>query len=139
MAVLSDGSTRPLTMEEMAEIAYNEEFERSAAEMESRADEQRWLEYRARCLQDEEDAAMQEALDADSDPAASTHKKARVMVQVEGEGGRIVRSEAFNLVVKNGEALTYKIMVLPRDDPEVQQLRRQQAAREGTPGIRDRE
>ena len=53
MAILSDGSTRPLTVEEMAEIAYNEELERSAAEMESRADEQRWLEYRARCLQDE--------------------------------------------------------------------------------------
>ena len=43
----------------------------------------------------------------------------------------MVRSEVFNLIVKEGEALTYKIMVLPRDDPEVRHLRHQQATREG--------
>ena len=131
MAVLADSSTRPLTQEELEEVAYNEELERSAAEMESKADEQRWLEFRAQGLREEEDATMQEALEADNDPEGSAQKKVRVMVQVEGEGGRIVRSEIFNLVVKDGEALTYKIMVLPRNDPEVRRLRRQQAAREG--------
>ena len=128
MAILADGSTRPLTQDELEEVAYNEELERSAAEMESKADEQRWLEFRAH---EEEDATMQEALQADHDVEGHTHKKARVMVQVEGEGGRLVRSEVFNLVVKDGEALTYKIMVLPSSDPEVRRLRRQQAAREG--------
>ena len=131
VAVFSDGSTRPLTKEEIEEVAYNEELERSAAKMEFKADEQRWLEYKAQCLREEENATMQEALDANEDPESHTHKKAKVMVQVEGEGGRLVRSEVFNLVVKDGEALTYKIMVQPRDDPEVRRLRRQQAAREG--------
>ena len=74
---------------------------------------------------------MKEALAESEGCNNATHKKARVMVQVEGEGGRLVRSEIFNMVVKDGEALTYKIMVLPRDDPEVRRLRRQQAAREG--------
>ena len=129
VAVLSDGSTRPLTTEEQEETAYHEQLEQLAAEQEVKADELRWLEYKAHCLRDEEDAVMRDALDQGEE--ASSSKRARVMIQVEGEGGRVVRSEVFNLVVREGEALTYKIMVLPRDDPEVQQLRRQQAAREG--------
>ena len=101
------------------------------ADRERKADEQRWLEYRAHCLQEEEDEVMREALDESGPSDGNAHKRARVMVQVEGEGGRIVRSEIFNMVIKDGEALTYKIMVLPRDDPEVRRLRRQQAARMG--------
>ena len=131
VAVLSNGTTRPLTQEEVEEIAFHEQLEQAAAEQEAKADEQRWLEYWAQCLQEEEDQVMQEALAENEGPADNTQKKARVMVQVEGEGGRIVRSEIFNMVVKDGEALTYKIMVLPRDDPEVRRLRRQQAVREG--------
>ena len=128
VAVLPDGSRRPLTKEEMEEIAYHEELEASAAEREARADEQRWLEFRAQCLREQEEQDMREALEESVTEHAD--KRARVMVQVEGEGGRVVRSEVFNMVVKDGEALTYKIMVLPRNDPEVRALRRQQASRE---------
>ena len=131
VAVLSNGTTRPLTPEEVAEIAYHEEMEQAAADQEAKADEQRWLEFRAHCLQEEEDEVMKEALAESEHSAGSAQKSARVMVQVEGEGGRIVRSEIFNMVVKDGESLTYKIMVLPRNDPEVRRLRRQQAARDG--------
>ena len=129
MAVLPDGSTRPLTQEEMEEIAFHEEMEVEAAARETQADEQRWLEYRAQCLREAEEKEMQEAMN--NSGAEPSSKKARVMVQVEGEGGRVVRSEVFNLVVNEGEALTYKIMVLPRDDPETRALRRRQAVREG--------
>ena len=128
VAVLPDGSRRSLTKEEMEEIAYHEELEASAAEREARADEQRWLEFRAQCLREQEEQDMREALE--ESVTEHTDKKARVMIQVEGEGGRVVRSEVFNMVVKDGEALTYKIMVLPRDDPEVRALRRQQEGRE---------
>ena len=131
VAILSNGTTRPLTREEMEEIAFHEQLEQDAAEQEKKADEQRWLEYRAQCLQDEEDQMMQEALAENAAPPNDTQKKARVLVQVEGEGGRVVRSEIFNMVVKDGETLTYKIMVLPKNDPEVRRLRRQQAVREG--------
>ena len=128
VVVLPDGAKRPLTQKEVEEVAYHEELEASAADREARADEHRWLEYRAQCLREEEEADMREALEE----SATEHvdKKARVLVQVEGEGGRVVRSEVFNMVVKEGEVLTYKIMVLPRDDPEVRALRRQQASRD---------
>ena len=128
VAVLSDGSTRPLTREEVEEIAFHEELEAEAAAREAQADEHRWLEFKAQCLREEEDRDMKEAMEASV--AEHSHKKARVMLQVEGEGGRVVRSEVFSLVVKEGEALTYKIMVLPKNDPEVRALRRRQAARE---------
>ena len=131
VAVLPDGSTRPLTKEEVEEIAFHEQLEAEAAERESQADHHRWLEYKAHCLREEEERDMQAALNASEVEPSS--KRARVMVQVEGEGGRVVRSEIFNLVVKEGEALTYKIMVLPRDDPEVRALRRRQQRREGQP------
>ena len=133
VAVMADGSTRPLTEAEMEEIAFHEEMEAEAAARETQADEQRWLEYRAQCLREEENRDMREAMDEAED--THSRKKARVMVQVEGEGGRIVRSEVFNLVVNEGEALTYKIMVLPRNDPEVRALRRRQAVREGEAGM----
>ena len=130
VAVLPNGTKRPMTEEEAAEVAYHEELEASAADREARADEQRWLEYRAQVLREQEEKDMQEALEE----SATDHvnKKARVLVQVEGEGGRVVRSEVFNMVVEEGEVLTYKIMVLPRDDPEVRVLRRQQQRRDAT-------
>ena len=128
VAILQDGSTRPLTPEEIAEIAYHEEVETQAAECEAKADEHRWELFRAQCLQDEEDAAMQEAMEESM--GHPPHKKARVRVIVEGTGGRIVRSEVFNMAVHEGEALTYKIMVLPKNDPEVQAMRELQEGRE---------
>ena len=128
MAVLQDGSSRPLTEEEAAEFAYHESLEQRAAENESKLDEQRWALFRAQCLQDEEDDVMREAMTEDGD--VPSRKRAKVRVVVEGEGGRIVRSEVFNLVVNEGESLTYKIMVLPKDDPEVSALRRQQQQRQ---------
>ena len=117
VAILSDGTTRPLTNNETAEIAYHEELERQAAEREARGDEQRWLEFRASRLRDEEEALMQQALEESG--LESSSKRARVRVQVEGTGGRVVRSETFDMIVNEGEALTYKIMVLPKNDPEV--------------------
>ena len=129
VAVLRDGTTRPLTQEELDEISYHEELERQAAEAELRADEQRWLEYRAQKLREDEEAALNEAMDND---AAPPHKKARVRVQIEGAFGRVVKSEVFDMVVKDDEALTYKIMVLPKDDPEVSSLRQMQERREQT-------
>ena len=42
----------------------------------------------------------------------------------------MVRSEVFNIVVHESEALTYKIMVLPKNDPEVQAMRNLAASRE---------
>ena len=128
IAILANGTTRPLTSDEIAEIACREELERSAAEHEARADGQRWLQCNAKCLCDEEDAVMKEALTEGSEE--SPRKRARVKIQIEGEGGRIVRSEVFNMVVKESESLTYKIVVLPRDDLEVQALRHRQALRD---------
>ena len=129
VAVLRNGTTRPLTQEELDEISYHEELERQAAEAELRADEQRWLEFRAQKLREDEEAALHEATDTD---AAPPHKKARVRVQIEGAFGRVVKSEVFDMVVKDDEALTYKIMVLPKDDPEVSSLRQMQERREQT-------
>ena len=128
VAILQNGTTRPLTSEEMAEIAYHEELETQAAECEAKADEYRWEMFRAQCLQDEEDEAMKEAMEEST--GQPPHKKARVKVIVEGTGGRVVRSEVFNMAVQEGEALTYKIMVLPRNDPEVQAMRDLQEGRE---------
>ena len=128
VAVLQNGTIRPLTAEEHAEVAYHEELEQRAAEDEARMDERRWSLFRAQSLQDEEDATMKAAMAEDEEEPP--RKKARVKVVVEGEGGRVVRSEVFNLVVKDGESLTYKIMVLPKDDPEVSALRRLQEQRQ---------
>ena len=127
VAVLANGTTRPLTTEELEEIAYHEELERQAAEAEVRADEQRWLEFKAQKLREEEEATLTEAMDVDATPP---HKKARVRVQIEGAYGRVVKSEVFDMVVGDDEALTYKIEVLPKNDPEVESLRRLQARRE---------
>ena len=127
VAVLVNGTTRPLTKEELEEIAYHEELERQAAEAEVRADEQRWLEFKAQKLREEEEATLTEAMDVDATPP---HKKARVRVQIEGAYGRVVKSEVFDMVVGDDEALTYKIEVLPKNDPEVESLRRLQARRE---------
>ena len=118
VAVLANGTTRPLTQEEV---------ERQAAEDEMRADEQRWLEFKAQKLREEEEATLSEAMDAD---AAPPNKKARVRIQIEGAHGRVVKLEIFDMVVKGDEALTYKIMVLPKDDPEVSALRQLQENRE---------
>ena len=41
----------------------------------------------------------------------------------------MVKSEVFNMVVHDGEALTYKIMVLPKNDPEVKAMRELEAGR----------
>ena len=128
VAVLQNGTTRPLTSDEEAEVAYHEDLEQRAAEEEAHLDAHRWSLFRAQCLQDEEDEAMKTAMEDGED--VPPHKKARVRVVVEGEGGRVVRSEVFNMVVRDGESLTYKIMVLPKDDPEVQALRQQQEHRQ---------
>ena len=127
IAILHNGTTRPLNPEDMAEIAYHEELETQAAECEARADEYRWEVFRAQCLQDEEDEAMKEAMEESMNQPP--HKKARVKVIVEGTGGRVVRSEVFNMAVHEGEASTYKIMVLPKNDPEVQAMRDLQEGR----------
>ena len=132
VAILHNGTTRPLTADEMAEISYHEDLEARAAEREAKEDESRWERFRAQCLQDEEDQAMRDAMeDSLREPP---HKKARVKVIVEGAGGRVVRSEVFNMVVHDGEALTYKIMVLPKNDPEVKAMRELEARRDRADG-----
>ena len=130
VAVLANGTTRQLTLEEKEEIAFHDQLEQDAAEREAQADMHRWLEYRAQCLQEEENQTMRDAMAESADQTDDTQKKARVLIQVEGEGGRIVKSEIYNLVVRDGETLTYKIGVLPCNDPEVRRLRRQQAVRQ---------
>ena len=127
VAVLQNGTTRALTQEEQEEIAYHEELECRAAEREAKADEHRWELFRAQCLQ-EEDQAMKDAME--ESVLEQPYKKAKVKVIVEGTGGRVVRSEVFNMVVHEGEALTYKIMVLPKNDPEIEAMRDSQAQRQ---------
>ena len=102
VAVLQNGTTRALTQEEQAEIAYHEELECRAAEGEAKADEHRWELFRAQCLQEEEDQAMKDAME--ESVLEQPYKKAKVKVIVEGTGGRVVRSEVFNMVVQASTA-----------------------------------
>ena len=82
VAILHNGTTRPLTAEEVAEISYHEELEAKAAEREAQENASRWERFRAQCLQDEEDQALKDAMeDSLCEPP---HKKARVKVIVEG-------------------------------------------------------